>query len=113
MMRKSLLAARLAGDSNLAHHVRHGHHAPARRVPAFFRELLVFQLDRGRAGQLIAAHGVGHVQQAAITGVAIGYEGRASAMEAIARARWTMSVYVAMPASGSPKWLATVPNPVI
>jgi hypothetical protein len=43
-------------------------------MPAFFRELLVLELDASRPRALIAAHGVMNVEKAAVTGVAVGDE---------------------------------------
>ena len=53
-------------------------HAPPRRMAAFFRKLLVFQLHRRGAGLIIAAHSVRDVQQAAVAGVGVGDQRRTS-----------------------------------
>jgi hypothetical protein len=59
-------------------------------VPALFWEFLVFELDRGRAGPLIAANSVADIEEPAVAGVAVGDE-RRPAMRAIASTRPTMS----------------------
>ena len=72
MIEKIGTCSRFCRDRDLAHHFLCRNNAATRRVPALFWEFLVFELDRGRAGALIAANGVAHVEQAAITGVAVG-----------------------------------------
>ncbi len=44
-------------------------------MPALLRELLVLELDPRNPGGLVAAHGVGDVQQAAVAGVGVGDHG--------------------------------------
>ena len=48
------------------------HDALERRMAAFLREFLILDLDRDDARLLIAAHGVMHVEQAAVAGVGVG-----------------------------------------
>jgi hypothetical protein len=48
----------------------------ARRVAALLRELLVFELDRRRAGALVAANRMAHVQEPAVTRIAVGDQRR-------------------------------------
>ena len=74
-----LVLARLGGDPDLVDHVLHRHAALVRRVPALLGKLLVFELDGGDAGGLVAAHGVVHVEQAAVAGVGIGDDRGAAA----------------------------------
>ena len=53
-----------------------GHDALERRVPAFLGKLLILDLDRDDARLLIAAHGVMHVEQAAVARVGVGDHAR-------------------------------------
>ena len=69
--------ARIDRDLDLADHVRHRDHPPARRVTALLRELLVLELDRGDAGLLVAPHRAAHVEQPAVAGVRVGDHRRA------------------------------------
>ena len=46
-------------------------------MPALLGEFLVLELDRRRAGPLIAANGVAHIEEPAIAGVAVGDKRRA------------------------------------
>jgi hypothetical protein len=63
-------------DRDLAHHVLRRNHAPARRVPTFLREFLIFELNARGPRRLVAANGLAHVQKAAVTGVTVGDQGR-------------------------------------
>ena len=67
---------RLDRDLDLLDHVDDRHDPLERRVAALLREFLVFDLDADDAGLLIAAHGVVHVEQAAIAGIGIGDDAR-------------------------------------
>ena len=64
--------ARLHRHPNLAHHFFDRHHSSAERVAAPFRVFLVLDLNRGRAGVLIALDRVVGVDQAAEAGVGVG-----------------------------------------
>ena len=55
-------------------------------MTAFLRKFLILQLDRLGAGSLIAAHRMIHVEEAAITRVAIGDQGRLDALGDLAHA---------------------------
>ena len=44
-------------------------------MAAFFRKLLVFELNPGGAGALVAAHRLAHIEQAAVAGVTIADDG--------------------------------------
>jgi hypothetical protein len=64
------------GDRDLARHVLRRNHAPARRVPTFLREFLVLELDARGPRCLIAANRLAYIEKAAVTGVAVGDQGR-------------------------------------
>ena len=59
------------GHLDLAHHLVDGHHAPARGMPAPLGEHLVLDLDRGRAGRLVALDRALQVEQTAKAGIGI------------------------------------------
>ena len=75
-MRKSGLRSRFCGDRDLADHLICRNDAAVRRVPALFWEFLVLELNRRRAGPLVAANGMTDVQEAPIAGVAVRDERR-------------------------------------
>jgi hypothetical protein len=64
--------SRFCGDRNLADHLVSRNDAAVRRVPTLFGEFLVLDLNRRRAGPLIAANGMAHIEEPAIAGVAVG-----------------------------------------
>ena len=65
------IGPRLDGDTQLLHHLFGGDHAPARRVAAFFRKLLVFELDACGARFLVTANRMRDVEQSTVAGIAI------------------------------------------
>ena len=72
MIRKSLDERASLATVSYVDHFLDGDHVPVRRVAAFLGVLLIFKLDRCGPGLLIAADRMMDVQQAAVTGIAIG-----------------------------------------
>ena len=65
------IAPRRCGDLNFLNHVLYRHHAAVRRMAALLWQFLIFYLDRGAAGILIAPDRVMYIEEATEPGVAV------------------------------------------
>ena len=72
MIRKSLEERASLATVELVDHFLDGDHVPVRRVAAFLGVLLILELDRRRSRLLVATNCMVDVEQATVTGIAIG-----------------------------------------